>query len=127
MDLFELRYPITDEERALSEALRSRVGVARTLLDWRLKLGLTQEELGKRAGTKQSRVSEIEALKGNPRFDTLDRIATVLGLMITLIPRHPHALSSAPEFRAEVHQSLDTQARGTPARHTWRRFLEPAA
>ena len=120
MDLFELRYPITEEERTLSEAMRSRVGVARTLLDRRLRLGLTQVELGRHAGTKQSRVSEIEGLKGNPRFDTLDRIATVLGLMIALVPRNPPTVSLVPQFRTDVQRSINTQARGTPPRQRWR-------
>lgn len=70
------------------EDFRSHVSVARLLLRARLDQQMTQDELGRAAGTKQSRISEIEALKGNPRFDTLDRIARVLGLMITLAPRH---------------------------------------
>jgi transcriptional regulator with XRE-family HTH domain len=67
--------------------MRSHITVATTLLKHRLDLGYSQEELGRAAGTKQSRISEIEASKGNPRFDTLDRIASVLGLMIALVPR----------------------------------------
>lgn len=72
---------------AARDQIVSHINVARMVLSTRLDLGLTQEELGRAAGTKQSRISEIEALKGNPRFDTLDRIAKVLGLMIALVPR----------------------------------------
>lgn len=78
------RSPAADAAR---DEILSHINVARMILSTRLDQGLTQEELGRAAGTKQSRISEIEALKGNPRFDTLDRIAKVLGLMIALVPR----------------------------------------
>ncbi len=74
-------------ERALIDAMQSRINVARAVLRARLDRGLSQEEVGRAAGTKQSRVSEIEGMKGNPRFDTLDRIARVLGLVLALVPR----------------------------------------
>jgi DNA-binding XRE family transcriptional regulator len=85
VDLLEPRY--TDSERALVEGLQSRINVARALLGARVATGLTQAEVGRAAGTKQSRVSEIEAMKGNPRLDTLDRLAAVLGLAVALVPR----------------------------------------
>jgi len=81
-----LRTPYTGEEQARLESLRSRINVARAILDARLSAGLSQEEVGKAAGTKQSRVSEIEGMKGNPQLDTLDRIGRVLGLMVALVP-----------------------------------------
>lgn len=83
MDLLEYTYRPTES----AEEVRSRANVARALVDARASLGLSQAEVGERAGTKQSRVSEIESLRGNPRFDTLDRIARVLGLMVALVPR----------------------------------------
>jgi transcriptional regulator with XRE-family HTH domain len=87
MDLLEPRYSQGDQGRL--EELRSRLNVARALLAARIAHGLSQEGLGKAAGTKQSRVSEIEAMKGNPRFDTLDRVSRAAGLMIALVPRAP--------------------------------------
>jgi len=91
------------------EDFRSHVNVATILLGARLDQQMTQDELGRAAGTKQSRISEIEALKGNPRFETLDRIARVLGLMITLTPRHgprsPATAAIAPwSDKTLVHQ-----------------------
>ena len=79
--------PYTIKERKRLGELRSRINIAQAILRERVAQGLTQEELGKAAGTKQSRVSEIESLKGNPRFDTLNRIACVLGLVIVLQAR----------------------------------------
>ena len=90
-----LRPRFTAEELAVRERLRSRLNVAATILDARVKCGLTQEQLGEAAGTKQSRVSELESLKGNPRFDTLDRISKALGLMVSLVPRSAN-LSPVP-------------------------------
>lgn len=84
---YDLSPPLTDREREVAEELRSRINVANVVATARVRLGLTQEELGRRAGTKQSRISELEGLQGNLRFDTLDRIARALGLMVTLVPR----------------------------------------
>jgi transcriptional regulator with XRE-family HTH domain len=85
MDLLRPEY--TDQERGLLSELQSYINVSRALLHNRLSQGLTQDELGRAAGTKQSRISELEAMRGNPRFDTLDRIARVLDLVIDLVPR----------------------------------------
>ena len=85
MGLLDPRY--TESELLELEKIQSHINVARAVLETRISKGMTQEEVGRAAGTKQSRISEIEALKGNPRFDTLDRVARVLGLMIALVPR----------------------------------------
>ena|ERR1041385_9136449 len=85
VDLLEPRY--TAAEREQLEELQSRINVARQVLHYRLALGLSQDELGRLAGTKQSRISELELMDGNLRFDTLDRIARVLGLAVTLVRR----------------------------------------
>lgn len=81
----EIHY--TPAQLARREELRSRLNVAQSLLEARVESGLTQAELGKLAGTNQARVSELEGLRGNPRFDTLDRVASAVGLMVQLIPR----------------------------------------
>jgi len=94
MGLLDPQY--TDAERVELDKLQSRINVARAVLQARLDQGLTQEELGRAAGTKQSRISDLEGLKGNPRFDTLDRVARVLGLMIALIPRSEPAAQVKP-------------------------------
>lgn len=87
MELLSPKY--TAEHHEIADQLRSWLNVSGALLDARVALGLSQDELGRMAGTKQSRVSDIESMKGNPRFNTLDRIARVLGLAIDLVPRRP--------------------------------------
>jgi transcriptional regulator with XRE-family HTH domain len=63
------------------------MNIGRMIVGARMRLGLTQEEVARRAKTKQGRVSELETLSGNATLDTLDRIALVLGLEITLQQR----------------------------------------
>lgn len=109
MDLLEPQYTTAQWEQL--EELRSRVNVARQVLHYRLSLGLTQDELGKKAGTKQSRISEVELMEGNLRFDTLDRIARVLGLAITLVrrvevPAFPAAHGTPPMYRIRAMAEL---------------------
>lgn len=86
----------TQAEQDLIEDLRSRMNVSRGIIQRRAELGLTQKELGAQAKTKQSRVSEIESMKGNPRFSTLDNVTRVLGLMLTVVPRTEVEARAAP-------------------------------
>lgn len=60
-------------ELALSEA------VADLMVDARVRAGLTQAELAKKAGTTQARISEIEAGEANPTLESLAKLASVLG------------------------------------------------
>jgi len=84
-DAPSLGYRPEDHERR--RLLRSYLNVSMRILSKRMELGLSQGSLGRAAGSKQSKISEIELMKGNPRFDTLDRIALELGLAIDLVPR----------------------------------------
>ncbi len=56
----------------------------------RIDAGLTQKELARRTGTKQSAISRFENGKGNPTLQSLYRIADALGLKmkITLEKNH---------------------------------------
>ena len=109
-------FPPTEAELSEAEGLRSRMNVGRLLVRWRMKFGLTQKQLAERAGTKQSRISEVETLGGNVRFDTLDRIARALDLEITLQPRVGHALqlhtSSSPAEWTTSHPSAEIVSPG---------------
>ena len=53
----------------------------------RRRAGLTQLELGKRAGVTQASISRIEDSRVRPRFDTLDRLLEACGFSIELAPR----------------------------------------
>jgi transcriptional regulator with XRE-family HTH domain len=112
VDLLRRRY--TSAQRALAERMRSRLNVARAVLMTRLERGFSQEEVAKRAGTKQSRISEIEASKGNLRFDTLDRVATALDLMVDLVPRRTATVDTLVEL-GEYAVLVETRSRVTLA------------
>jgi transcriptional regulator with XRE-family HTH domain len=106
----------TEADRERLENLRSRLNIAHAVFDKRVELGLTQDELGRMAGTKQSRVSEIEGMEGNPRFDTLDRISRQLGLMVALVPRRRGLLDDLQGVSVQTSASFSDawQAGGVP-------------
>lgn len=99
-----LSFDYSANELAKLDKLRSYLNIANRILSARVALGLTQGDVGEAAGSKQSKISELEAMKGNPRLDTLDRIAKVLGLAVDLVPRseEPTGLGSVPSrYRAK--------------------------
>ncbi len=53
----------------------------------RLRAGVTQAELGEKAGVPQSVVARIESGASIPRFDTLDRLLNACGFALELAPR----------------------------------------
>ena len=50
----------------------------------RLRRGISQAELARRAGTSQSAVARIEAGRTSPTVETLERLAAALGLQLEL-------------------------------------------
>jgi len=62
---------------------RSDLALARRVRAARLKTGLTQRDLGERAGMDQAVISKLERGFHRPRIDTLRRIADALGLTVT--------------------------------------------
>ena len=97
----ELESPYGAEHRAALDDVRSWLEIAQIVARTRLHRGLTQEQVAQRAGTKQSRISEIESMRGNVRFDTLDRVLRALGLMITAAPRTEYR-GPHPGYRADT-------------------------
>ncbi|MHB1630053.1 MAG: helix-turn-helix domain-containing protein [Bacilli bacterium] len=69
------------QELELMAKLLSRV------MDRRRELGMTQEELGRRAGLKQAYITRVERGVTIPRIDTLLRMAHALDLEVVAIPR----------------------------------------
>ena len=57
-----------------------------SIRDLRIQKNLTQTELAIRSGTTEATLSKMENGRGNPKFDTLIRIAVVLDAEITLEP-----------------------------------------
>jgi transcriptional regulator with XRE-family HTH domain len=53
----------------------------------RRKAGLSQRELGRRAGVTQASIARIEAGQTSPRFETLDRLLSACGYELEPIPK----------------------------------------
>lgn len=64
----------------------------------RLRAGLTQEELARRAGMSQEALSLLERGVGNPTMKTLERIARALGCSLEISFGEPSALGVAIEY-----------------------------
>ena len=120
MDLFDLE--LTKEEREELANLRSQINVARAVLHHRLEHQLNQTELAKLAKTTQARVSDVEAMKGDPKLSTLARIALALGCMIDMVPiplpEQVEAPASSPYSLAVRHDAVTQLTAGGTAR--WR-------
>ena len=66
---------------------RQRMGAQIAAL--RAELGITQQELGERAGIKQPHIARIEKGAYSVGLDTLDTIAKAMDAEVTIIPnRH---------------------------------------
>ena len=63
-----------------------RAGLAAALeIRWaRQDAGLSQAELGKRAGVKQQQIAKIENPDENPTLETIEKVAKALGLTVNL-------------------------------------------
>lgn len=55
----------------------------------REELGVTQDYLAELAGVGLRTLKEIESGKGNPTFDTLNKLAEVLGMELKLEVKKP--------------------------------------
>jgi ribosome-binding protein aMBF1 (putative translation factor) len=56
--------------------------IAESIIDARIKKGMTQKELAKKLKTKQSGIARLESGKNYPSFKTLEKIARILGVKI---------------------------------------------
>ena len=61
------------------ERLRPEYEAIRAVIAARMECNMTQEELAKKTGIRQSNISRIESGTSSPTVDTLARIATGLG------------------------------------------------
>lgn len=67
-----------------TQILRDATGVNQVLRSRRKELGLTQEELGQRAGLAAKHVSRIENGTHEPKVSTLFALVSALGLDLAL-------------------------------------------
>lgn len=64
--------------------LEPRYQLISQLIESRLKKGLTQEQLAKRVGTKQSAIARLESGSSNPSVAFLEKIAEAIGSKLTI-------------------------------------------
>jgi len=80
---------IKKEIRSISDAEKMQIEIVADLVDEirdkREELGLTQRDLAKRTGLKQSAIARMESGGVIPRLDTILRVALALGLTFKLI------------------------------------------
>jgi ribosome-binding protein aMBF1 (putative translation factor) len=74
------------EFRRIWEERRAGREVGLLVLKRRLELGISQKELAERVGTSQNRIYSIESGDANPTLETLQRLATVLGMPLEIRP-----------------------------------------
>ncbi len=76
------------EFRAEHEAARIEFEVAKALIEARISMNMTQQELAERSGIRQSNISRIESGNCSPTVATLQLLAKGLGkqLSINFIP-----------------------------------------
>lgn len=68
------------ELKSISPAEANAIDSLAYLHAQRVKMGISQQKLGKRIGMKQSQLAKIENLISIPSFETLERYANGLGL-----------------------------------------------
>ncbi len=54
--------------------------IAETIIDARIKMGLTQKELAKKIKTKQSGIARLESGRHWPNFKSLEKIAKIFNI-----------------------------------------------
>jgi len=87
--------------------------LALELLQLRQRAGLTQRQLGAKAGIQQAEISRIEAGNSNPTLSTIASLARALGAELSLSPaRSPRSTKSAAAGRR--HAPSRAAARRAP-------------
>jgi predicted transcriptional regulator len=70
---------LKDEEiKKAYDELGPEFNFVRALIKKRIEKGLSQQELAKKIGTKQSAISRLESGKYNPTFRVLNKVARAL-------------------------------------------------
>ncbi len=64
--------------------LEEEYAIIEQVLAFRIKHGITQAELAKRIGTKQSAISRFESGTENPTIDFLKKLAKALGAKLSV-------------------------------------------
>lgn len=65
--------------RKAYDALEPKYALIHAILDARIKRGITQAEIAKRAGTTQSAIARFESGVANPTLDFMQRVSAAVG------------------------------------------------
>jgi transcriptional regulator with XRE-family HTH domain len=82
-DLWNDRELINDAEKARIEFEVALIG---KLIEARDSKGVTQQELARMTGLKQSAIARLESMKSTPQIDTLFKILKPLGYTLAIVP-----------------------------------------
>lgn len=66
------------------KALEPEFALIQVIIEKRIKKGLTQSELARRIGTKQSAIARLESGRYNPTFLFLEKVAKALDGRLTV-------------------------------------------
>lgn len=72
------------EFREAYDALGPEFALVQTIIEKRIKRGLTQEALARKIGTKQSAIARLESGTSNPTLEFLEKVATALDAQLVV-------------------------------------------
>ncbi len=70
--------------KAAYDEMETEYKIAAMIIEKRIQEGLTQSELAKKAGTKQSAISRLESGNSNPSISFLKKVAKALHLRLVI-------------------------------------------
>jgi transcriptional regulator with XRE-family HTH domain len=81
------------EDTIETETIRQIARMVSDIVKRRKMLGLTQDEVAKKAGLTQAQIARVENSSQIPRVDTLIKVAIALGMNIHLNETDEHAVA----------------------------------
>ena len=72
------------EVKRYYDELEPEFAIIQAILDRRYKTNMSQRELAKKVGTKQSAISRLESGTSNPSVKFLQKVATALGARLSI-------------------------------------------